>query len=441
VSGSVLTAIAGIGAIASVAAVIVLVVLLRRLGGAGADETGGAVRDELRAGRAESQAAARDLRGEVATQMKGANDSLVKTLGELGATQEKRLETVARRIGELAEGNEKRLEQVRETLDKRLGLLQESNEKKLEAMRVTVDERLQTTLEKRLGESFKIVSDNLEAVQKGLGEMQNLAAGVGDLKRVLTNVKTRGTWGEVQLGTLLEEILTPDQFARNVQTREGSREAVEFAVRLPGRDSDAATEVLLPIDAKFPQEDYLRLLQASETGSAEGVEVAAAALVRSLHASAKDIHDKYLNPPRTTDFGIMFLPTEGLYAEILRRPGQVEELQRKYRVVVAGPTTLAALLNSLRMGFRTLAIEKRSSEVWTVLGAVKTEFGKFGDILERVKKQLDTASTTLEQTGARTRAMERRLRTVEQMPADQAEELLGLIPGAPADEPEESGHA
>ena len=436
-----LTAAAAIGAVAAVAAVVLLVVLLRRLGGAGADEVGRALRDELRAGREESQAAARDLRGEVAAQMKGANDSLVKTLGELGSTQEKRLETVATRIRELAEGNEKRLEQARVTLDERLRSLQESNEKKLEAMRVTVDERLQTTLEKRLGESFKIVSDNLEAVQKGLGEMQNLAAGVGDLKRVLTNVKTRGTWGEVQLGTLLEEILTPDQFARNVQTRDGSREAVEFAVRLPGRDGDTATEVLLPIDAKFPQEDYLRLVQASETGNAEAVEAAAMALVRSLHASAKDIHDKYLNPPRTTDFGIMFLPTEGLYAEILRRPGQVEELQRKYRVVVAGPTTLAALLNSLRMGFRTLAIEKRSSEVWTVLGAVKTEFSKFGDIIEKVKKQLDTASTTLEQTGARTRAMERRLRTVEQMPADQAEELLGLATGAPADEPEETGPA
>lgn len=413
---SILLAIAATGAVAGV---VLLAVLLRRLGAAPPGDLGGALRDELRAGREEARAAAGGLRAEVTAQMKAANDSLVRTLGDLGSAQEKRLD------------------QARATLDERLRALQESNEKRLDAMRQTVDERLQTTLEKRLGESFRIVSDNLEAVQKGLGEMQTLAAGVGDLKRVLTNVKTRGTWGEVQLGALLEEILTPDQFARNVQTRDGSREAVEYAVRLPGRDGDSGSEVLLPIDAKFPQEDYLRVLQASEAGNVEAVEAAAAALVRSLHASARDIHDKYLNPPRTTDFGIMFLPTEGLYSEILRRPGQVEELQRRYRVVVAGPTTLAALLNSLRMGFRTLAIEQRSSEVWRVLGAVKTEFGKFADIIVKVRRQLETASNTLEETGARTRAMEFRLRTVEQLPADQADAVLGFGAVAPADEPEE----
>jgi len=431
------TFLTAVAALAGLTALVLLVVLLRRTGaGARGGDLEGVLRSELRAGREESAAASRDLRAEVAGQMKGATDTLVRTVGELREAQEKRLEVVAGRIKELADGNEQRLEKVRGTLDERVRLLQDSNEKQLEAMRKTVDERLQSTLEKRLGESFRLVSERLEAVQKGLGEMQSLAAGVGDLKRVLTNVKTRGTWGEVQLGALLEEILTPDQFARNVSTRDGSRETVEYAVRLPGRDGDVGSEVLLPIDAKFPQEDYLRILQASESGNADDVEAASLALVRTLQLSAKDIHDKYINPPRTTDFGIMFLPTEGLYAEILRRPGQVEELQRKYRVVIAGPTTLAALLNSLRMGFRTLAIEKRSSEVWKVLGAVKTEFGKFGDILEKVRKQLDSATSTLVQTGVRTRAMERQLRTVEQLPADQAEELLGIEAGTP---PEDDG--
>ena len=431
------TFLTAVAALAGLTALVLLVVLLRRTGaGARGGDLEGVLRSELRAGREESAAASRDLRAEVAGQMKGATDTLVRTVGELREAQEKRLEVVAGRIKELADGNEQRLEKVRGTLDERVRLLQDSNEKQLEAMRKTVDERLQSTLEKRLGESFRLVSERLEAVQKGLGEMQSLAAGVGDLKRVLTNVKTRGTWGEVQLGALLEEILTPDQFARNVSTRDGSRETVEYAVRLPGRDGDVGSEVLLPIDAKFPQEDYLRILQASESGNADDVEAASLALVRTLQLSAKDIHDKYINPPRTTDFGIMFLPTEGLYAEILRRPGQVEELQRKYRVVIAGPTTLAALLNSLRMGFRTLAIEKRSSEVWKVLGAVKTEFGKFGDILEKVRKQLDSATSTLVQTGVRTRAMERQLRTVEQLPADQAEELLGIEAVPP---PEDDG--
>jgi DNA recombination protein RmuC len=420
-----------IAAVAAVAALPLLVVLLWRTRAGSSPGLERSLRDELRAGRDESATASRDLRGEVAAQMKAATDTLVKTVGEMGATMSSRLR-------DLTDGNEQRLEKARATLDERLRFLQESNEKRLEAMRQTVDERLQTTLEKRLGESFRIVSENLEAVQKGLGEMQNLAAGVGDLKRVLTNVKTRGTWGEVQLGAILEEILTPDQFARNVQTREGSREAVEYAVRLPGREGDGGAEVLLPIDAKFPQEDYLRVLQASENGNGEAVEAASAALARSLHASAKEIHDKYLNPPVTTDFGIMFLPTEGLYAEILRRPGAVEELQRRYRIVVAGPTTLAALLNSLRMGFRTIAIEKRTSEVWKVLGAVKTEFAKFGEILDRVKRQLDTAATTLEETGQRTRAMERRLRSVEELPSEEAEDLLGLGSAETADETDEA---
>ncbi|MBN1355297.1 DNA recombination protein RmuC [bacterium] len=420
----------------SLVSLILILVVLAKSNWADPEEIERTVREEFRLSREEASRSAAELRTEVSIQLKSVTDTLVKTLSRLGAIQEKRLETVDGRIRELTESNERRVEKLRTTLDERLKLLQENNEKKLDQMRQTVDEKLQTTLEKRLTESFRLVSDNLEAVQKGLGEMQNLATGVGDLKRVLTNVKTRGTWGEVQLGALLEQILTPDQYARNVQTREGSREMVEYAVRLPGRDDGPGTCVWLPIDAKFPQEDYLRVLEAGESGNAETLETATEALMRSLKASARDIHDKYLNPPHTTDFAIMFLPTEGLYAEFLRKTGQVETLQRKYRVVVAGPTTLAALLNSLRMGFRTLAIEQRSSEVWKILGAVKTEFGKFGEILSRVKKQLDTASNTIDQTGVRTRAIERNLRSVEQLPADRAADLLRMIDSDDTGEPE-----
>jgi DNA recombination protein RmuC len=300
--------------------------------------------------------------------------------------------------------------------------LQENNEKKLDQMRQTVDEKLQSTLEKRLGESFKLVSERLEAVQRGLGDMQNLATGVGDLKRMLTNVKARGTWGEYQIGDILEQILTPDQFGKNVQPKDGTSEIVEYAIRLPGQDD--SSNVWLPIDSKFPQEDYQRLVDAAEIADSDAVEQSTTALIRSIQNSAKDIADKYIEPPQTTDFAIMFLPTEGLYSEVLRQPGMVENLQQKFRVVVAGPTTLAAILNSLRMGFRTLAIEKRSSEVWTILSAVKTEFGKFGDVLLKVKKQLDTASNTIEKTGARTRAMERKLRGVEELPTDESTNLF-----------------
>ncbi|MBN2707222.1 MAG: DNA recombination protein RmuC, partial [Deltaproteobacteria bacterium] len=319
---------------------------------------------------------------------------------------------------------ETRLERLRETVARQLQGLQENNEKKLEEMRRTVDEKLQNTLEKRLGESFRLVSERLEAVQRGLGDMRNLASGVGDLKRMLTNVKARGTWGEFQLGDILEQILAPEQYARNVQPKAGSGEIVEYAVRLPGAASEM--EVWLPIDAKFLLEDYQRLLEAAAAADAEAEEKATGALLRSLQTSAREIALKYLDPPRTTDFAIMFLPTEGLYAEALRRPGLVETLQRQFRIVIAGPTTLAALLNSLRMGFRTLAIERRSSEVWKLLAAVKTEFGRFGETLERLKKQLDTASTTIDKTGVRTRAMARVLREVEALPDTEAERLLAL---------------
>jgi DNA recombination protein RmuC len=384
------------------------------------------VREELRLGREESAKAAKDLREEVSGGQKLSMDTMVRTIGEMGKSQNDQLNSIARRIQELTESNRTGIEKLRSTIDTQLKHLQESNEKKLDQMRETVDEKLQSTLEKRLGQSFKLVSERLEAVQHGLGEMQNLATGVGDLKRVLTNVKARGTWGEVQLGALLEQILTPDQYGKNVRTRGDSQESVEYAIRLPGQDDDPKSCVWMPIDSKFPQEDYLKLVEAADTADGDAVQKATAALLRSVHSSAKKIRDKYLNPPATTDFAIMFLPTEGLYAEVLRQPGQVEKIQQDYRIVVAGPTTLSAILSSLRIGFRTLAIEKRSSEVWKVLAAVKTEFGKFGHVLTKVKRQLNTASNTIEQTGVRTRTMERKLRAVEELPSEETSRILEL---------------
>ena len=304
--------------------------------------------------------------------------------------------------------------ELRTAVDTRLAALQAGNEAKLDEMRKTVDEKLHATLEARLGESFKQVSERLEQVHRGLGEMATLATGVGDLKRVLTNVKTRGGWGEVQLESLLEQTLTAEQFARSVMTRPGSSERVDFAIKLPGRDS---APVWLPLDAKFPREDYERLIDASERGDTAAIELAGRALEVAVKAQAKSIRDKYVEPPHTTDFGLMFLPTEGLYAEVLRRPGLADTLQRDYRITIAGPTTLTALLNSLQMGFKTLAIEKRSSEVWQVLGAVKTEFGKFGEVLDKVSEKLDQAQKQIEQTGVRSRAIQRQLRGVEAMPS------------------------
>ena len=407
--------------------IIGLLVFLIRRAQSDSGDVGQSVRDELRQSRAESNNAARELRGEVTNQLQTSTETLVKTVGELGKSQSDRLEAITKSVDELTKSNEQRIEKVRETLNQRIRDMQESNERKLDEMRTTVDEKLQSTLEKRLTESFKVVSDNLEAVQRGLGEMQTLASGVGDLKRVLTNVKSRGTWGEVQLGSLLEDLLTPEQFERNVKINPSSSELVEYAVKLPGTDPDAPhSSVYLPIDSKFPQEDYQRLIEASEAADLAAETAATTSLLRSLQNSAKEIQSKYVHPPHSTDFAVMFLPTEGLYAEILRKPGLVEELQRQYHIMVAGPTTLAALLTSLRMGFRTLAIEKRSSEVWNVLGAVKTEFGKFGDVLARVKKQLDTASRTIDQTGVRTRAMARKLRSVEDLPVSDAESVLQL---------------
>ena len=332
-------------------------------------------------------------------------------------------DTLAEQLRALAESNERRLADMRQTVEGRLQALQQGNEAKLEQMRATVDEKLHATLEQRLGESFRQVAERLEQVHKGLGEMQVLARDVGSLNRVLTNVKTRGVFGEVQLAGLLEQVLTPEQYAANVETVPGSGARVEFAIRLPGRRDDGRP-LWLPIDAKFPREDYERLLEAHERADAAGVDAAAKAIEARLRLEAKSIREKYVAAPHTTDFAILFVPTEGLYAEALRRPGLVESLQREHRITLAGPTTLLATLSSLQMGFRTLALEQRSAEVWQVLGAVKTEFTKFGDVLAKTKKKLDEASSTIEAAETRTRAMARQLRSVEAMPEAQAQRLL-----------------
>jgi DNA recombination protein RmuC len=373
------------------------------------------------------------LREEMKQNREEMTNTLVRLMGETRKDQNERQESIGKRIGELTDSNEKALGSMRDKVEERLKDIQDSNEKKLEKMRETVDEKLQSTLEKRIGESFKRVSEHLEAVHKGLGEMRNLANGVGDLKKVLSNVKTRGTWGEIQLGNILEQIMTHDQYGTNVATRPGSSERVEYAIKLPGPEDDPDACIWLPIDSKFPQEDYIRLVDASEAGDVDAVNQATGALRNAVLKSAKDIRDKYIDPPNTTDFAIMFLPTEGLYAEVLRQPGMVEQLQQDMRVVVAGPTTLSAILSSLRMGFRTLAIEKRSSEVWQILRAVKTEFGKFGGVLDKLGKQLDTAKRTVDETGVRTMAMERKLKGVETLPGVESTKLLEL----PEEEAEE----
>ncbi len=377
------------------------------------------VAQDLNRARQESAAQAAALRQEV-----------MRSVTTLGDSQRGQLDSFARRLGEqqqagsrqLAESQrerlaafESRLTQLTATLEAQLDKLRAENSARLEAMRQTVDEKLQSTLEKRLGESFTQVSERLEAVYKGLGEMQQLATGVGDLKRVLTNVKSRGTWGEVQLGALLADVLTPEQYGRNVAVRPGSSERVEFAIRLPG-PVEGGEPVWLPVDAKFPKEDYERLLAASELGDSDGVEQAVRALEQRVLAEAKGIAERYLAPPHTTDFAILYLPTEGLYAEVTRRVGLGERIQREQRVVVAGPNTFSALLNSLQMGFRTLAIQQRSGEVWQILGAVKAEFGRFGDTLDKVKKKLQEASNHMDAVDRRTRVMTRTLRDVEALP-------------------------
>ncbi|HQO53936.1 MAG TPA: DNA recombination protein RmuC [Ottowia sp.] len=334
-------------------------------------------------------------------------------------------ETLTQQLQQLSEANARRVQEMRATLEQQIGALQAANSAKLDEMRQTVDEKLHATLEQRLGERFKQVAERLEQVHKGLGEMQTLAQGVGDLKHLLANVKTRGTFGEAQLGQLLEQVFAPEQYAAQVATRPDTRHAVDFAIRLPGRGDDGAP-LWLPIDAKFPTEDYERLLDAQQRADAAAAEAAARALEQRIRLEARTIAEKYVEPPHTTDFAILFLPSEGLYAEVLRRPGLMEALQRELRITLAGPTTLLAMLSSLQMGFRTLALEKRSSEVWQVLGAVKTEFAKFGDVLARVKSQTQTVLNTLDAAQTRTNVMNRALRRVEALPDEQA---LQLLPG------------
>lgn len=381
------------------------------------------LREELaRARREDAEEAFRD-REEQSQSATRLAQALTTQVGQLGSLQGERLDAFARELGRFSQGLDERFERLKATVEGRLQAIQADNAGKLEEMRRTVDEKLHATLEQRLGESFRLVSERLEQVQRGLGEMQNLAAGVGDLKRVLSNVKTRGTWGEVQLASLLEQLLTADQYASGVATRPGSGERVDFAIRLPGRGD--GPPVWLPIDAKFPIEDYQRLLDAEERGERAAVEQAGRALETRLRNEARSIREKYVLPPQTTDFAILYLPVEGLYAEALRRPGLAETLQRDWRVSLAGPTTLAAMLNSLQMGFRTLAIEQRSAEVWAVLGAVKTEFGKFGEALAHTRKKLEEASSSIGRAETRTRVLSRKLKEVEALPAPEAQVLIG----------------
>jgi DNA recombination protein RmuC len=344
----------------------------------------------------------KESREELTVSLKNFQDSFTQNVKEFNELQKQKFEAMGLKQDELVK----------------------STELKLEKMRETVDEKLHKTLEERLGQSFKLVSERLEAVQKGLGEMQTLANGVGDLKKVLSNVKTRGVLGEIQLGNILEQIMAPEQYASNVKTKHNSNDHVEFAIKLPGKD-DEGKEVYLPIDAKFPQEHYVRLQTAYDEGDAIGVEVANKALVNSIKKFAKDIRDKYIDPPYTTDFGIMFLPIEGLFAEVVRQPELIAFLQREYKIIITGPTTLAAMLNSLQMGFKTLAIQKRSSEVWQILGAVKTEFGKFGDVLDRAQKKINEANKDLDSlVGTRTRMMMSKLKKVEELPATESVKLM-----------------
>lgn len=424
------------------AAVLLLVVLLLRRPEQRMEL---ALREEQRSGRSELREQLDSLSKQQETRIEGFGrnltelstrtdqrlDLLREALGEdarkgrleSSEQQQRFSDTLSQRLNELTQRNELRIDELRATLESRLKELQADNTAKLEQMRQTVDEKLHATLETRLTESFGNVTAMLAQVHQGLGDMNKLAADVGGLQRVLNNVKSRGVFGEVQLAGLLEQVFAPDQYAANVATVPGSNERVEFAVRFPGSSADSV--VWLPIDAKFPREDYERLLDAQEKADAEGARAAGDALERRVRLEAARIRDKYVSPPSTTEFAILFLPTEGLYAEVLRRPGLVDALQRDQRIAVAGPTTLLALMTSFHMGFRTLAIEKRSSEVWKTLGAVKTEFSKFGDVLDSVKSKLDQASTQIEKTGVRTRAIERRLREVESLPSEGEQGLLG----------------
>lgn len=380
-----------------------------------------------------------ELRREISTMLMQTREEIQNNLGtkiiENGNTQQLQLANLTtlneQKLENTRKSTEEKLELIRKTVEDRLIYMQKDNADKLEKMRVTVDEKLQGTLEQRLGESFKIVNDRLESVYKGLGEMQNLAQGVGDLKKIFTNVKARGTWGEIELGNILEEYLTPDQYLKSAKTRPNATEFVEFAIKLPGKTD--GQNVLLPVDSKFPVEDYKRLVDAEEIGDLDAINDARKSLENSIKLFAKDIHDKYIETPYTTDFGIMFLPTESLYCEVIKNTVLIETLTQKYRVVVSGPNTFVALLNSLQMGFRTLAIEKRSSEVWKLLGGVKSEFEKFGDLLDKTNKKLQEISNTMERASAKTRTIQRKLKNVEALPIGDENEFYGtdLLDEAP----------
>ncbi len=371
------------------------------------------------------------LRSELQNQGRAGREDSAASFARLNVGLQQPLEAQAQRVQALVEANERRMLEVRNVLEARLRELQNDNALKLDQMRQTVDERLQTTLEKRLGESFKLVTERLAQVHEGLGEMRTLATGVGDLKKVLSNVKTRGGLGEMQLAALLEQVLTLDQYSANVETVTGTGARVEFAIKLPGKTD--GTPCWLPIDAKFPKEQYERLVEAADLGDTEGVKSAQKELEAVVLNEAKTIASKYLSPPQTTDFAVMFLPTEGLYAEVVRRPGLTDKMQREHRVTVAGPSTLTAILNSLHMGFRTLALEKRASDVWEVLGAVKTEFTKFGDSVSAVSKSLDAAKNNLDKLQTRSNVMTRALREVESLPAGETQVALGLTPSSESD--------
>lgn len=397
-----------------------------------------AVKTEMITNRRETGDNAQRVREELAVSLKNFGELITQTMTNANAIQKDNFYALLNKQSEQNTITSNKLDQLRETLEKKISEMQTGNERKLDEMRATVDEKLQKTLETRLGESFKLVSERLEAVHKGLGDMQQLATGVGDLKRVLTNVKSRGVLGEYQLENILDQILTLDQYARNVKTKEGSNALVEFAVKLPGRgDREKAT--WLPIDSKFPKEDFEALTDAYDQALPELIEEYRKSFIKGIKKCAFDISSKYIDPPNTTDFAILFLPFESLYAEVLRTPGLFESLQREYKIIITGPTTLSALLNSLQMGFRTLAIEKRSGEVWQLLGAVKTEFGNFGNILEKTQKKLQEASNVIEQAGVRSRAIERKLRTVQELPKDQAIALIGEAPAEDRNEEEEAG--
>lgn len=383
------------------------------------------IRKEIAQNREESIKNSKMDRQEMGNTLKQFNETLVSQMRLIADLQRNQLDTFSNQLVKLTETNESALSKMRDTVEQKLKDIQNDNNIKLDQMRVTVDEKLHSTLERRLGESFSSISQRLEALYKELGEVQSLANGVNDLRKTLTNVKIRGTWGEIQLGSIIDEILTREQYSSNISTKKGSNDRVEFAIKLPGND-DKNNCVWLPIDAKFPQEDYQRLIEAQENGNRTAMEEASKQLENRIKSEAKDIKEKYIDPPNTTDFGIMFLPTEGLYAEVIRRTGLWETLQREYKVVITGPTTLAALLNSLQMGFRTLAIEKRSSEVWSLLGSVKTEFGKFGDILDKTQKKLQEASNTIDTAARKTRTIERRLKNVQALPEKEPGDIESL---------------